>query len=375
MRSFINRMVCFLIVGLMAVSGTFPAMAADDPTWPSLQQSQAEFPAAQDTDVNTDMGIVMAENVKIPSKVKRLVRKYTKEKGKTIYFASPFCQVVRNRSVQLTINKEAAGVTYKSSKPKVARVSKKGVLSTYKRGYTVITATWKKKTCHMVVYVIPSRGALDASVKSRIISAKNIKNAGSQRNQVSSSRRKKTILLAGSSSADRWRSVSQAFSGFNVVNNAIGGTTAQEWMTLYKKLIIPYHPDAVILLVGSNDIGSTGRIRGETCAERVQNLIASIRRDLGDHVPVFYMSIPVTPSRKKAWPQEKTANRLIKKYCSETDNVFYIDLASKFLDKNGKPKASYFASDRLHPSSKSYQVYNSVVSKLVKKVLNGGEKR
>jgi len=375
MRSFINRMVCFLIVGLMAVSGTFPAMAADDPTWPNLQQSQAEFPAAQDTDVNTDMGIVMAENVKIPSKVKRLVRKYTKEKGKTIYFASPFCQVVRNRSVQLTINKEAAGVTYKSSKPKVARVSKKGVLSTYKRGYTVITATWKKKTCHMVVYVIPSRGALDASVKSRIISAKNIKNAGSQRNQVSSSRRKKTILLAGSSSADRWRSVSQAFSGFNVVNNAIGGTTAQEWMTLYKKLIIPYHPDAVILLVGSNDIGSTGRIRGETCAERVQNLIASIRRDLGDHVPVFYMSIPVTPSRKKAWPQEKTANRLIKKYCSETDNVFYIDLASKFLDKNGKPKASYFASDRLHPSSKGYQVYNSVVSKLVKKVLNGGEKR
>ena len=375
MRSFINRMVCFLIVGLMAVSGTFPAMAADDPTWPSLQQSQAEFPAAQDTDVNTDMGIVMAENVKIPSKVKRLVRKYTKEKGKTIYFASPFCQVVRNRSVQLTINKEAAGVTYKSSKPKVARVSKKGVLSTYKRGYTVITATWKKKTCHMVVYVIPSRGALDASVKSRIISAKNIKNAGSQRKQVSSSRRKKTILLAGSSSADRWRSVSQAFSGFNVVNNAIGGTTAQEWMTLYKKLIIPYHPDAVILLVGSNDIGSTGRIRGETCAERVQNLIASIRRDLGDHVPVFYMSIPVTPSRKKAWPQEKTANRLIKKYCSETDNVFYIDLASKFLDKNGKPKASYFASDRLHPSSKGYQVYNSVVSKLVKKVLNGGEKR
>lgn len=375
MRSFINRMVCFLIVGLMAVSGTFPAMAADDPTWPNLQQSQAEFPAAQDTDVNTDMGIVMAENVKIPSKVKRLVRKYTKEKGKTIYFASPFCQVVRNRSVQLTINKEAAGVTYKSSKPKVARVSKKGVLSTYKRGYTVITATWKKKTCHMVVYVIPSRGTLDASVKSRIISAKNIKNAGSQRNQVSSSRRKKTILLAGSSSADRWRSVSQAFSGFNVVNNAIGGTTAQEWMTLYKKLIIPYHPDAVILLVGSNDIGSTGRIRGETCAERVQNLIASIRRDLGDHVPVFYMSIPVTPSRKKAWPQEKTANRLIKKYCSETDNVFYIDLASKFLDKNGKPKASYFASDRLHPSSKGYQVYNSVVSKLVKKVLNGGEKR
>lgn len=375
MRSFINRMVCFLIVGLMAVSGTFPAMAADDPTWPNLQQSQAEFPAAQDTDVNTDMGIVMAENVKIPSKVKRLVRKYTKEKGKTIYFASPFCQVVRNRSVQLTINKEAAGVTYKSSKPKVARVSKKGVLSIYKRGYTVITATWKKKTCHMVVYVIPSRGALDASVKSRIISAKNIKNAGSQRNQVSSSRRKKTILLAGSSSADRWRSVSQAFSGFNVVNNAIGGTTAQEWMTLYKKLIIPYHPDAVILLVGSNDIGSTGRIRGETCAERVQNLIASIRRDLGDHVPVFYMSIPVTPSRKKAWPQEKTANRLIKKYCSETDNVFYIDLASKFLDKNGKPKASYFASDRLHPSSKGYQVYNSVVSKLVKKVLNGGEKR
>lgn len=375
MRSFINRMVCFLIVGLMAVSGTFPAMAADDPTWPNLQQSQAEFPAAQDTDVNTDMGIVMAENVKIPSKVKRLVRKYTKEKGKTIYFASPFCQVVRNRSVQLTINKEAAGVTYKSSKPKVARVSKKGVLSTYKRGYTVITATWKKKTCHMVVYVIPSRGALDASVKSRIISAKNIKNAGSQRNQVSSSRRKKTILLAGSSSADRWRSVSQAFSGFYVVNNAIGGTTAQEWMTLYKKLIIPYHPDAVILLVGSNDIGSTGRIRGETCAERVQNLIASIRRDLGDHVPVFYMSIPVTPSRKKAWPQEKTANRLIKKYCSETDNVFYIDLASKFLDKNGKPKASYFASDRLHPSSKGYQVYNSVVSKLVKKVLNGGEKR
>ena len=367
MRSFINRVVCSLLTGIIAVSGGLSAMAEEDPARASQQEMQTKILAVQDVNAYTETIPGTADNVRVPAKVRRLSRRFAKEKGKAIYFTIPLLQVVCDRTIRLTINKEVAGVTYKSSNPKVARVSKKGLLSTYKSGYTVITATWKKKTCHMVVYVIPSGKALKTRVKYRVISAKNIRMAGRER--------KKTILLAGSSSADRWRSVSQAFSNYNVVNNAISGTTAQEWMTLYKKLITPYHPDAVILLVGSNDMGSTGMISGEACASRVQKLIASIRQDLGEDVPIFYISIPITWNRKKAWQKEKTANRLIKKYCGETNNVFYIDLATKFLDKNGKPRASYFAPDKLHPSSKGYRIYNSVVVKQVNKVLNGGKYR
>lgn len=369
MRPVLKKIACFLLAGMLIGSGVQTVFAGEGAEQGAIQSSSGQY-----TDENLSSPLVQ-DTVSspqaasgLPAKVRRLAQRYSKERKKALYFELPLIQVVRNRTIILALNKKVPGITYKSSNPKVATVNKKGIVTTRKRGYAVITAKTKKYTCHTVVYVFPKRNTLAGKVNDRAASAQTILNPSGE---ADANNRKKTIVIAGSSSADRWVSISQALSGFNVVNTAIGGSTAQEWKSLYSRLILPYHPDAVILLVGSNDIGKNGAISGEECAARIQNVIAGIRNALGDRVPIFYISILINWNRKAAWPQEKTSNRLMKRYCSTEGNTYYIDVASRFLGKNGKPNKALFVSDRIHPNKKGYQIFNSVVGKKVRRVLNG----
>ena len=62
------------------------------------------------------------------------------------------------------------------------------------------------------------------------------------------------------------------------------------------------------------------------------------------------------------------SNKLMKQYCSTAANTYYIDVASKFL-KKGKPNKALFASDKLHPNKKGYQIFKKVIGKKVKQVM------
>lgn len=372
MRPMFKKIACFFLAGLLTCSGVQSAFAADIDRQGVVQEQQT-LPAGEAENSDNRVADTLTQgtatssmtDLQLPAKVRRLALQYSREQKKALHFRQPLIQVVRNRKVALSFNKKVSGIVYKSSNPKTVTVNKRGIITSRKKGYAVITAKYKKNVCHTVIYVFPRRNTLAGKVNARNASALAALNAGraSARNY-----RKKTIVIAGSSSADRWSSVSEALPGFNVVNTAIGGSTAEEWGQLYTKLILPYHPDAVILLVGSNDIGKYGAISGEECAARIQNIIKELRQSLGDEIPIFYISILINWNRKAAWKQEKMSNKLMKQYCSTAANTYYIDVASKFL-KKGKPNKALFASDKLHPNKKGYQIFKKVIGKKVKQVM------
>lgn len=277
-------------------------------------------------------------------------------KSKPLAFSQKKITLLKHRSKKLTPKKDLRNIRYKSSNTRIATVYKDGTVRAKAPGNAVITASWGGYKARIPVTVLPDKIQDNDRAALRKTYYDKIEPNG-----------KKRIVFAGSSFFDRWNGLEQEFPQYQIFNVAVGGTKAIQWQSYYKKLVIPYHPDAVVLITGNNDIGKTGLISGETCASRVEKLLSSMRADLGPDVPIFFVSILKTEARKACWPRVIKANSLIRKYCSSDPNLYYVNATPKLLNKKGQPILSYYVSDRLHPSAKGYKVLKKVIAPYLKK--------
>ena len=182
---------------------------------------------------------------------------------------------------------------------------------------------------------------------------------------LSSKKNRGKILLAGSSTLDYWSSAAAAFYPYEVQNMAIAGSTVAQWQKWYKQLIVPYKPKAVVIYVGTNDLA--GGASWESTVFATWDLIEKIQKKL-PKTPIYYVSMCPCESRPGLWKDINKCNKYMKKYCGWNKNLYYVNLFSYFT-RNGKPKASLFREDKLHPNSKGYTVWKNVVAKKVKKDL------
>lgn len=269
---------------------------------------------------------------------------------KALAFTNPVSAMVRGRQHELELNyKKAKNAVWSSSKPKVASVSN-GIVQAKTPGTTVITARWRNISVRCTIKV--------TDISPELLSAA----------YPATKQNKGKILLAGSSSMDYWASAAQAFSPYEVVNTAIAGSTVEDWLVWYPKLITRYKPAAVVLYVGSNDLGHGAWISGEQNAANTIRLLNKISKKL-KKVPIFYVSINPCWSRTGAWEKIRVSNSLVRKHCARKKNLYYIDIVSASSRADGTPDPSLFLSDRLHPSAKGYAIWKKKVASAVKKKL------
>ena len=162
-----------------------------------------------------------------------------------------------------------------------------------------------------------------------------------------------------------WTSASTAFAPLKTVNNGIGGSTIQDWMTLYEKLIVNYKPSAVVVYVGSNDIA--GGKSGKATAAQACLLLKRLKTKLPG-VPIYYISIAPSIRRWNLWKENHICNKAVSSFCSKTSGVSFIH-CTPYLLKNGKPRKELYRSDQLHFNQKGYQVWNQVIPARIKKDL------
>lgn len=230
---------------------------------------------------------------------------------------------------------------WKSSNSKVATVDQNGNIKALSVGTTVITAKLKKvkKTCSITVTKMPETD----------------QNSG-------------PIVLAGSSSMALWSSAQAAFSPYKIKNTAICGTTVLQWTQWYQDKITQYCPRAVVIYVGSNDLGNGNLVSGSDNASNTIHLLKLIRKELR-YTPVFYISVNPCYSRQGAWSAIAESNKKMKAYCESQTHMYYIDIASAFALADGKPNPKLFLADQLHPSEAGYAVWKTTVAAYVQKVL------
>jgi lysophospholipase L1-like esterase len=97
-----------------------------------------------------------------------------------------------------------------------------------------------------------------------------------------------------------------------------------------------------------------------TVVQRFQTLFNLIRSKMPE-VPVAFVSIKPSPSRKRLMPKMAETNAAIKQFLSEQKNTNFIDVYNPMLLSNGYPNGSLFESDSLHMLPAGYVIWKEKI--------------
>ncbi|MDB6056324.1 MAG: Gluconolactonase [Verrucomicrobiales bacterium] len=165
------------------------------------------------------------------------------------------------------------------------------------------------------------------------------------------------IVFVGSSSIRKWTSVAKDFPNCHVLNRGFGGSHLADSVYYADRIVIPYHPKAIVFFAGSNDINFG--LSPEDVVASFKAFVEKVRTALPS-TEIIYLSISTSPSRWTEFDRVRQTNRLIQDQIKNMRNVRYVDVVSAML-KNGTPNPDIYGPDRLHMNEKGYAIWTSIL--------------
>jgi lysophospholipase L1-like esterase len=174
------------------------------------------------------------------------------------------------------------------------------------------------------------------------------------------------IVFAGSSSFTLWSTLERDMAPLPAVNRGFGGALIGDVVRYAGRIVIPYRPSAVVLFAGTNDIAGPKPATPEYVAERFDAFVSQVHAAL-PRTLIIYVAITPTRARWKLWPLAQEANRLIEQHVRRDDRLHFIDLSPQLLGDDGLPIAKFYRRDGLHPSTRGYEIWTSVIKPALEK--------
>lgn len=168
------------------------------------------------------------------------------------------------------------------------------------------------------------------------------------------------ILFTGSSSFTMWRDVQSYFPGYPILNRGFGGSSLPDVIRYTSDIIFPYQPKQVVLYIGENDFAANDTVSVETVFNRFKQLYSLIRSRY-PNVPIAYVSMKPSPSRKNLWPKFIDANKKIGDFLGSEKNAAFVNVYDKMLKPDGTPLDGLFLEDQLHMTPKGYVIWQKEI--------------
>lgn len=168
------------------------------------------------------------------------------------------------------------------------------------------------------------------------------------------------ILFVGSSSFRKWTDVQSYFPGYTIINRGFGGSSLPDVIRYANDIIFPYNPKEIVIYCGENDFAGDETIDAETVFDRFKTLYGLIRKKLPT-IPVIYISIKPSPSRRQYWTKMIAANKMIKDYISTQSHTSFVDVFNLMLNDYNQPKPEIFLSDSLHMNANGYKIWQKAI--------------
>src|SRR5271170_7047769 len=172
-----------------------------------------------------------------------------------------------------------------------------------------------------------------------------------------------SIVFTGSSSIARWETLAEEMKPLDVLNRGFGGSQYSDLIQYVKRIVIAYHPRAVVIYEGDNDLAPESSKTPDSVARDARTLVQTIRAALPE-TQIYLISIKPSKSRLSAWPRMQAANRMIQDFARTQQHVQYVDVASAMFDPKGNLRADLFVADGLHPTAKCYALWASIIKPL-----------
>jgi len=171
---------------------------------------------------------------------------------------------------------------------------------------------------------------------------------------------KNAILFVGSSSFTFWSTLEQDMAPLPVINRGFGGARMPDVVYYVERIVLPYHPRAVVLFAGTNDISGSKPANARQVYDSYLAFVQCVQGSLPETI-IYFVAITPTPARWKYWSIASDANRLIQEHTQNDPRLRFIDLTEHLLGADGKPERSLYRIDRLHPNAKGYVKWTAVI--------------
>ncbi len=172
------------------------------------------------------------------------------------------------------------------------------------------------------------------------------------------------IVFTGSSSIDLWSTLEKDMAPLPVINRGFGGSKIKQVAYYVDQIVTPYHPRAVVLFAGTNDIAWPKPKTAQQVYEGYVELVRNVHAALPE-TPIYCIGITPAPSRRQYWPIVQEANRLIEAHTRTDPRLRYIDLTDRLLLANGEPNTKLYRIDKLHPNAAGYRAWTSVIKPIL----------
>ncbi|MEA3287659.1 MAG: SGNH/GDSL hydrolase family protein [Candidatus Marinimicrobia bacterium] len=170
--------------------------------------------------------------------------------------------------------------------------------------------------------------------------------------------RTNSVLFVGSSSIHGWKTLADDFPELNVINRGMGGSHMSDLNYYLNDLVFPYHPNAVVIYEGDNDIAS-GKTPDKVLAD-YKTFVTTIGTKWPE-LPLFFISIKPSLARIQHLENMAKANALIKAHTEQQENLFYIDVFTPMLGADGTPRSEIFGEDGLHMNEAGYALWTQEI--------------
>lgn len=164
------------------------------------------------------------------------------------------------------------------------------------------------------------------------------------------------VVFNGSSSIRKWDSLERDMPGLRVLNRGFGGSTIRMCTYYAPRIVLPYHPDAIVFYAGENDLAYDDAAPDSLPLQSFKEYVRLIHFFYPE-THIFFISMKPSPSRKKHQGRFDRGNALVEAYTETDERLHYIDVASKMKLPDGSPLPDIWLRDKLHMNEKGYAIW------------------
>ena len=156
------------------------------------------------------------------------------------------------------------------------------------------------------------------------------------------------VVLTGSSSIARWNNQAPAgLAPLTVIPRGFGGSVMNDVLHYLDRVALTYKPRAILIYEGDNDTGSRNPIPKELILDHLAQIITKVHEELPE-TRIYVLSVKPSILRWGVWSEAQAVNAGYKAMADNDPLVYYVDVATPFLNSDGAVMDDIFVADNLH---------------------------
>jgi lysophospholipase L1-like esterase len=156
-----------------------------------------------------------------------------------------------------------------------------------------------------------------------------------------------------------------------VANRGIGGDTTRGVLYRLKADVLDLKPEAVVLLIGTNDIGLGGD--PDEIADNIRQILLALKSSNPDMPVIMCKVMPRADRDLHPAEKIKKLNAMVEAFAKNEPKFTECDTWSIYTDENGNCKKEEFP-DLLHPNATGYARWAAALKPIFAKLNLGSGK-